>query len=251
MSFRLIFELQPPRKPDLGPVHRQIEIFAPIVDAILVPDNHLGTPALSSVAIAVEIKREGLTPIVSLNARDRNLLRLESDLLTLAAYDIDEVLYLYGDNVKEGRTALTVREMLAATESWKLSRGVLAAPGKPLGWRVGADFLLTKLDFGRSEIGRWKRSLGMQKPLYCGVLALADVAIAQKILLNIPDLVLPPGYMEKLADDEGYGFKAAIQELTQLHRSGVDGAQLVIPAKRRRFAEMLKDWAAEGGRSNP
>jgi methylenetetrahydrofolate reductase (NADPH) len=248
MTFRLIFELQPPRDPDLRPVHRQMEIFAPIVDAILVPDNHLGMPALSSVAIAVEIRRDGLTPIVSLNARDRNLLRLESDLLTLAAYDIHEVLYLYGDNVKEGRTALTVREMLAATHDSGLTRGVLAAPGKPLGWRDTAEFLLTKLDFGRSQIVRWKESLGVQKPLYCGVLALPDVAMAQKILFKIPDLTLPPGYMEKLDNDEGYGFKAALDELTQLHESGVDGAQLVVPAKRRKFAEMLEDWAADRAR---
>ena len=210
MGFRLIFELQPPRAPDLSAVHRQLEIFGPIVDAILVPDNHLATPALSSVAIAIEIRREGLTPIVSLNARDRNLLRLHSDLLTLAAYDIHEVLYLYGDNVKEGRTHLSVREMLAATQESGMTRGVLAAPGQPLGWRAGAEFLLTKLDFGRSEIGRWKRSLGVAKPLYCGVLALSGVAIAQKILFNVPDLVLPPDYLEKLEEEYGYGFKDAI-----------------------------------------
>jgi methylenetetrahydrofolate reductase (NADPH) len=196
------------------------------------------------VALALEIRRAGMKPIVSLNARDRNLIRLQSDLLTLAAYDIDEVLYLYGDNVKEGRTGLTVREMLAATTDSGFTRGVLAAPGKPLRWRAGAEFLLTKLDFGRSEIGRWKQSMGVQKPLYCGVLALPDVAMAQKILFNIPDLVLPPRYMDKLEEDEDYGFKAAIEELTQLQDSGVDGAQLVIPANRRRFAEMLKDWAA-------
>lgn len=244
MSFRLIFELEPPRRPDLARVRRQIEIFGPITDAILVPDNHLGLPAISSVAIALDIRRAGYKPIVAINARDRNLLRLESDLLTLQAYGIDEVLYLYGDNIKEGRSTLTVREMLAATETFQISKGVLAAPGQPLSWRAAADFLLTSLDFGRDEVGTWKQSLEVTKPVYCGVLALPDVIMAQKILANIPDLTLPGRYLSRLEEDEDYGFKAAIEELDHLCQAGMDGAQLVVPANRRRFAEMLTDWSS-------
>ncbi|MDQ4149611.1 MAG: hypothetical protein M3164_06460 [Actinomycetota bacterium] len=244
MSFRLIFELEPPRKPDLSRVHRQVEIFGPITDAILVPDNHLGLPAISSVAIALEIRKAGFKPIVSINARDRNLLRLESDLVTLLAYGIDEVLFLYGDQVKEGRSTLNVRKMLAVTETLPLAKGVLASPGQPLGWRSKADFLLTKLDFGRAEVGPWKRSLEADKPVYCGVLALPDVGMAEKILANIPDLTLPEGYLSLLQEDEDYGFKAAIDELDHLCSAGMNGAQLVVPANRRRFAELLAEWSS-------
>ncbi|MGH9195167.1 MAG: methylenetetrahydrofolate reductase, partial [Acidimicrobiia bacterium] len=96
MNFRIILELEPSRGPDLKRVLRQIEIYGPLADALLVPDNHLGIPALSSLAIALEIRNQGFKPIMVINARDRNLLRLRSELITLRAYGIDEVLLVRG-----------------------------------------------------------------------------------------------------------------------------------------------------------
>lgn len=247
MSFRLIFELEPPRLPDLGRVHRQIELLGPVVDTILVPDNHLGMPALSSVALAIEIKKQGFKPMVAINARDRNHLRLRSDLLTLLSYDIHEVLLLFGDRIDHGRSDLTVRSMLESEAGTEIRKGVLATVGKPLAWREKADFLLTKLDFGRSKAGYWREAGHFSQPIYCGVLALPDLPMARKILTNIPDLSLPDGYLSGFDSDPEYGFRVAIEELDDLHRRGLDGAQLVIPANRRRFVEMLEKWLGEKG----
>ena len=86
MSFRLIYEVEPPREATLTKFFRQLEIFGDVVDAVLIPDNHLGKCALSSVALAIEAAKQGVRPIVALNARDRNHLRLHSDFLTLRAY---------------------------------------------------------------------------------------------------------------------------------------------------------------------
>lgn len=247
MSFRILFEIEPPRVPDLTKVFRQLEIFAPIVDAILVPDNHLGLPALSSLALALEIRNRGLRPVVALNARDRNLLRLRSDLLTLRAYGVEEVLLLYGDRIEKGRSGMTVREMLDDEEGRGLRRGVVAAIGRPLGWRRRADFLVTKLAFGRSRAGYWREAQGFAQPLYCGVIALPNGEMARKVIGNIPDLVPPPGYLEAFETDGEAGFRAAVAELDELYRSGVDGAHLVVPAGRRRFAELLEAWIAARG----
>lgn len=247
MGFRLIFEIEPPRTPDLGKVMRQLDIFGPLVDAVLVPDNHLAMPAVSSVAIGVEIAKRGHRPIVALNARDRNELRFQSDLLTLSAYGIEEVLYLYGDPAPDGRSNLTVRRMLGFQEGAGLKKGVLAEIGRPLAWRRGADFLLTKLDFDRSGADRWRRLAEVRQPLYCGVLALPDAGMARKILHNIGGLDLPPGYLAGFEDEPEFGFQAAIEELDDLFRSGIDGAQIVVPANRRRFAEMLEKWMAHRG----
>jgi 5,10-methylenetetrahydrofolate reductase len=246
MNFRLIFELEPPRTADLKKALSQIEIFGPIVDAILIPDNHLGQPALSSMALALEIRNQGFKPVVALNARDRNHLRLKSDLLTLKAYEIDEVLLLYGDG-SEGRSGLTVREMLKDEAGEGLSKGVVATIGRPLNWRRSADFLVTKLAFGRSRAGYWREAQGFAQPLYCGVIALPDEHMARRILQNIPDLEVPEGYLEAFHEDEGAGFGAAIGELDELYRSGVDGAHLVVPSGRRRFAEMLEQWISTRG----
>lgn len=242
MSFRLILEMDPPRQPDLGKALRQLDLFRPVAGAILIPDNHLGAPAMSSLALSIEARNRGLTPIAAINARDRNHLRLESDLLTLRAYGVDEVLLLYGDEVDRGRSALTVREMLERTSGEGLRAGVVASVGKPLGWRAGADFLVTKLALGSFEARRWRESSGFSGPVYCGVLALSDGALARRVARNIPDLEPPGGFFQALDDDDEAGFALALGALDELEASGINGAHIVVPARRRRFVELLAAW---------
>lgn len=244
MTFRLIFEMEPPRSPDIGKAIRQIEMLGPLADAILVPDNHLGLPALSSLAIALEVQRRGYDPVVAMNARDRNPLRLRSDFLTMRAYGIEEVLLLGGDPVEGVIPGVSVREMLYEESGKGLRRGVLAVIGRRLGWKDRADFLFTRLAFGRIGARPWREAEGISQPVYCGVIALPDLAIARKVFDRIPDLDLPPGYLDAFDDDDDAGFRVAIDELDQLFRSGVDGAHLVVPSGRRRFVGMLQGWIA-------
>lgn len=247
MSFRLIYELEPPRVPDLKKVRTQIEIFGPIVDSILVPDNHLGLPAMSSLALALEVRAHGFKPIVALNARDRNHLRLASDLITLRAYEVEEVLFLYGDPIESGRSDLSVKHMLADESGSGLKRGVAASIGKPLRWKSRADFLFTQLAFDRAKPGRWREAEGFAHPVYCGVIALPNREIAERVSNHIPDLNIPTSYMDAFDEDSDAGFSAAMGELDVLKTSGVDGAHLVVPARWRRFAELLENWVVEQG----
>ena len=242
MSFRLIFEVAVPREPEIKKVIRQLEIFSGVVDTFLVPDNHLGLAALSSVALAIEVRNQGFKPLVALNARDRNLRRLKSDLLTLQAYGIDEVLLVYGDSVDEDRSGLTVRRMLKEAGDMGLRAGVAASVGRPLGWRTRADFLVTQLAFGRSSAGYWREAHGFRQPVYCGVVGLPNADLARRYLGNIPGLDLPEGYLDAFEADGEAGLKAAIQELSDLKRSGIDGAHLVVPAEWRRFSDLLGAW---------
>jgi 5,10-methylenetetrahydrofolate reductase len=245
VSFRVILEIAPPREPDLGKVVRQIELFGQIVDAVLVPDNSLGTAAMSSIVLGLEVRRLGAEPVVALNARDRNHIRLDSDFITLRASGIGEVLLLYGDAVERGRSDLTVREMLGCRAGEGLSRGVAAAAGRPLGWRAGADFLVSKLDFGRADLGAWRRTTGFAGfggPVYGGVLALADETMARRVCESVAGLELPEDLLGAFARDGEAGFRHAIALLEHLRLTGVDGAHLVVPARWRRFAELLQEW---------
>lgn len=242
MSFRLIYEIAVPREPNLEKIQTQIEIFGPVVDAILVPDNHLGQAAMSSVAVALEVRRNGFNPIVALNARDRNLLRFRSDLITLKTYGIDEVLFVRGDRVAETKPDLRVGTMLAESAGHELKRGVTAVVGKPIAWRYKADFLFTQLAFGHGKPGYWREAQGFSHPLYCGVIGLPNQDLARKFLSNIPGLKAPQGYLEAFDTDGEAGFQAAISELDDLYSAGVDGAHLVVPARWRRFAELIGEW---------
>src|ERR671916_1536223 len=112
--FSVLCEIQPPRRPDIEVVRDQIHVLKPVVDAFLIPDNHLGRATVSSVSVAHEVAYMGGLSIACMNARDRNVLGFRRDLLTAAAYGVDEFLFVYGDRPETGRRSddLTVRTML-------------------------------------------------------------------------------------------------------------------------------------------
>ena len=110
--FELICEIEPPTTPDLNHVRDQIGALEPVASAFLIPDNHIGRATVSSVAVAHEVELMGGRSIACLNARDRNLLGLQRDLLTAAAYGVDQFLFVYGDKPATGGRAgeLNVRD---------------------------------------------------------------------------------------------------------------------------------------------
>ncbi|HEU5004242.1 MAG TPA: hypothetical protein VFW71_15880 [Actinomycetota bacterium] len=241
-GLRLIYEIEPPREPSLDKFCRQLELYGGVVDAVLIPDNHLGRPALSSVALAIEAHRHGVHPIVALNARDRNLLRLRSDLLTLHAFGIDDVLFLFGDHIAEGRTGLTVRRMLADEAPAGMRRGAVVPMDRALGWRSAADYLFAQLGTEGLASAHRIRAEGWTKPIYAGTAALASRVLAERLVGAIPGFVLPEGYLAAFDADEEAGFAAAIGWLDDLQAAGITGAHLVVPARRARFAELLGAW---------
>ena len=101
-AFEWICKIEPPTKPDLMHVRHQIGVLSKIASAYLIPDNHVGRATISSVAVAHEVDRMGGRSIACLNARDRNELGFRRDLLTGAAYGVDEFLFVYGDDPVSG-----------------------------------------------------------------------------------------------------------------------------------------------------
>jgi methylenetetrahydrofolate reductase (NADPH) len=250
LTFRLIYEVDPPREATLTKFFRQLEIFGDVVDTVLIPDNHLGRSALSSVVLAIEAAKRGFRPIVALNARDRNHLRLHSDFLTLRAFGIDEVLLLFGDRIDSGRSDLTVRRMLEHEGGDGLRRGVVAPLTKPLAWRRAADFVFTQLGSAGLASVAALRQQDWSKPVYGGTAALPTREMAAKVLASIPGFTVPEGYLEAFDDDPEWGFRFALDYLDGLCDGGCDGAHLVVPAGRLRFAEMLGDWVAARRRAD-
>src|SRR6266513_3879328 len=113
-QFDVVCEVEPPTRPDLMHVRHQIGVLSAVAGSFLIPDNHLGRATVSSVAVAHEVAAMGGRSIACLNSRDRNLLGFRRDLLTAAAYGVDEFLFVYGDRPETGRRSddLTVPSML-------------------------------------------------------------------------------------------------------------------------------------------
>src|ERR1700756_429532 len=145
MPFEIVCEIEPPTRPDLVPVRHQIGVLSRVASAFLIPDNHIGRATVSSVAVAHEVDQMGGRSIACLNARDRNLLGFRRDLLTAAAYGVDQFLFVYGDRPTRGtRTGpLGVCSMIEELR---------ASPAGPAGpFRVGVSA-------GPRPLPDWKRA---------------------------------------------------------------------------------------------
>ena len=251
-DFRVLCEIEPPRKPDIEHVREQIDTLNPVVDAFLIPDNHLGRATVSSVAVAHEVAYMGGRSIACLNARDRNLLGFRRDLLTAAAYGVDHFLFVYGDPPKEGRRAedLSVRGMIDEVRGFgngplfqgypDFRIGTVARSGRPLGWRTRADYIFVQISFSLDRLFRWRESLDYGGRVYAGVLVLASSRMARRVNATIPDIRIPESIIDKLDDDPQVGIDLACEQIETLKSSGaIDGVHLVPVGRYKQMAERL------------
>src|SRR6202451_3489436 len=122
-DFEVMCEVEAATRADLLHVLHQIGVLSKIATAFLIPDNHIGRATVSSIAVAHEVALMGGRSIACLNARDRNVLGFRRDLLTAAAYGVDEFLFVYGDRPETGARSddLTVQSMI--NEARRFSQG--------------------------------------------------------------------------------------------------------------------------------
>jgi methylenetetrahydrofolate reductase (NADPH) len=260
--FEVICEIEPATTPDLKRVRHQIGVLSQIATSFLIPDNHIGRATVSSVAVAHEVEAMGGRSIACLNARDRNLLGFRRDLLTAAAYGVDQFLFVYGDEPAAGaRTSeLTVRTMI---EEGRAYAGTLA-PGAAVGtgdgdgtsdgamrfgvatglrplptWKRAADFLFVQIGFSLEELLAWRARVDVTVPVYAGVIVIASPKMAKS--LEIPGLSVPEDLVERLERDRNAGVDAACDLVTAIRDSGAfDGVHLIPVARYREVAARLE-----------
>jgi len=100
-KFIITCEIAPPRGPDLKnfmeEIH-EIKKFMSKIYGINVVDNPGSMLLMSSLAASILLMQNGIEPIFQLTCRDRNVLALESDLISASAFGIENVLALTGDH---------------------------------------------------------------------------------------------------------------------------------------------------------
>lgn len=241
MSFELVCEIEPPTKPDLKHVRHQIGTLSKVAHSFLIPDNHIGRATVSSVAVAHEVESMGGRSIACLNSRDRNLLGFQRDLLTAAAYGVDQFLFVYGDKPKSGnRTSdLNVRSMIEEARNFSPGFRLGASAGlKPLpSFKRAADFLFVQASFSLEALLRWREANPVEVPVYAGVMVLASEGHARRLAGMIPDIDIPAELVDRLAADRMAGVDAACEHVLAIRDSGAfDGVHL-IPVSRYRDVE--------------
>jgi homocysteine S-methyltransferase len=100
----IICELDPPKTLALEKYFRGAqELVRSGCDAITLADNSLAILRVSNLAIGAMLKeRFGITPLLHLSCRDKNVLGLQSELLGMAALGMRHVLPLTGDPARVG-----------------------------------------------------------------------------------------------------------------------------------------------------
>jgi methylenetetrahydrofolate reductase (NADPH) len=267
--FELICEIEPATTPDLTRVRHQIGVLSPVATTFLIPDNHIGRATVSSVAVAHEVQQMGGRSIACLNARDRNLLGFRRDLLTAAAYGVDQFLFVYGDEPLAGaRTSeLNVRTMLTEGRAYAETLDGSGHSGRRSGgrhpggssmrfgaacglrplpvWKQAADFLCVQVGFSLDDLLAWRTSVEVDVPVYAGVIVIASAGMARNFTL--PGLTIPPELVARLEKDRNAGVDAACDLVLGIRDSGVfDGVHLIPVARYREVAARLERSLAHG-----
>lgn len=253
-AFEVVCEIEPATRPDLRHVRHQIGVFAPVAAAFLIPDNHIGRATVSSIAVAHEVEAMGGRSIACLNARDRNLLGLRRDLLTAAAYGVDQFLFVYGDKpASGGRSELTVRAMIEEARTYTAAEIFAGSPPLRIGvssaqhgfpaWKRDADFVFLQVAFSVEEQLRWREGVDVAGPVYAGVMVLPSVAMARRLAASIPDIAIPEALLDKVAaDPRRAGADAACEQVVALRDSGAfDGVHLIAVSRYREVALRLEE----------
>ncbi len=187
--------------------------------------------------------------IACLNARDRNLLGFRRDLLTAAAYGVDQFLFVYGDRPTSGaRTGqLTVRSMIEElrafpAESDRPFRAGVAAGAGPLPpWKRDADFLFAQVRFSLDEMLEWRAQIDFDGPVYAGVMVVPSVAMARKISADIQQLAVPDAWLAAIERDPTAGVSLACDLVEGIRDSGAfDGVHLIPVSRYREVAARLE-----------
>jgi methylenetetrahydrofolate reductase (NADPH) len=250
--FDVICEVEPATEPDLTHVRHQIGVMSKIASAFLIPDNHIGRATVSSVAVAHEVARMGGRAIACLNARDRNLLGFRRDLLTAAAYGVDEFLFVYGDRPVSGKRTgeLTVRSMITEARTFPMNYPTSASPFRvgvasslgPLpAWKADADFLFVQVGFSVDRMQAWRASVDFQGPVFAGVIVIASAPMARKLSADVPQLAVPNEIIDMIERDRSAGVELACDLVAEIRDSGTfEGVHLIPVSRYREIASRLE-----------
>lgn len=247
--FEVVCEIEPATRPDLTKVRHQIGVLGTVATRFLIPDNHIGRATVSSVAVAHEVARMGCRAVACVNARDRNLLGFRRDLLTAAAYGVEEFLFVYGDRPETGRRSddLTVRTMIdtartfAEEQSLPIRIGVSCGLGPVPAWKHHADVWYLQVSYDLDTMLRWRSDVTFAGAVYAGVMALPSAGMARKISTDVPQLAVPTAVVDRLEADPDAGVDLAVDLVTEVRATGAfEGVHLIPVNRYRQVATLLE-----------
>ena len=236
--------------------------------AVTLADNSLAILRVSNLAAAIHLRQEvGVTPLLHLACRDRNLLGLQSEIMGLGTLGFRHVLAVTGDPAKVGDhpgassvydvNSLGLIKLLAG-----MNRGVNAV-GRPLRGetrfvigcafnpnalnfdsqvrkletklRAGADYVMTQPVF---DVALARRTVDALKPLgvpvFLGVMPILSSRNAEFLHNEVPGIKIADALREKLrqAPDDAAATRLGLEvarEVRQVALEAFNGVYLITP----------------------
>lgn len=235
-------------------------------DAITLADNSLAILRVSNLAMGAMLKeRLGITPLLHLSCRDRNVLGLQSDLLGMAALGMRHVLPLTGDPARVGDhpgacSVYDVNSIELISIIRQLNEGFSHA-GKSINARTGfvvgctfnpnaknldtqverlerkvaagAQFAMTQPVFDVDLVRVvYERTAHLQIPIFVGVWPLLSAKQADFLHHEVPGILIPDVVRQRMAacgnDAKAIGLEIA-QEVVRAMLERFSGVYLITP----------------------
>src|SRR5437868_9257016 len=264
----IICEFDPPKTLALEKFFRGAqELVQAGCDAITLADNSLAILRVSNLAIGAMLKeRFGITPLLHLSCRDRNVLGLQSELLGMAALGMRHVLPLTGDPARVGdhpgaSSVYDVNSIELISIIHKLNEGFTHA-GKSLKAQTrfiigctfnpnaknldsqvnrlerkvaaGAQYVMTQPVFDVGLVAETKRRTAhLSIPIFIGVWPLMSSRQAEFLHNEVPGIIVPEEVRKRLANVPAEKARAVgveiAREITREVLAQFSGVYLITP----------------------
>ena len=271
-KFVVSVELDPPRGVDPGALIKGAELCKTNgIDAINIADSPLARARMSPLALGVLIRQHvSMELVLHLSCRDRNLLGLQSEAMSMYALGIRNVLAVTGDppvlgDYPDATGVFDVDSIGLVTLIQRLNAGVDLA-GKKIDYNtsffagvasnptavdlgrererfqrkleVGAQFTMTQPIYDIRILERWMKEVDPPIPTLVGILPLRNARHAEFIHNEVPGMVVPDDIRARMhgaANGPLEGVRIAREFLLEAKQM-VQGAYLMPPFNRFEMA---------------
>ena len=233
-KFILTSEIGPPKGTSLEKIIKEMSIFKDRVDAFNVTDLQSSVMRMGALAASIILKQNGFEPIFQVTCRDRNRLALQADIISAAAFGIENILALTGDHPSLGDhpqakpvfdiDAVTLIDVLRTLEKGqdmngneligeppKFCIGAAVNPGAdPLEPEIikmekkieaGAEFFQTQAVFDVKVFENFlKASKHLKTKIIAGIMFLKSEHMAHYMNENIPGVFVPDVLIQEIRD---------------------------------------------------
>ncbi len=236
-KFVLTTEVAPPKGIHLDHmIEAEAESCRGRVDGFNVTDLQSAAMRASSFAGCLKLKQAGLDPVLQMVCRDRNRLSLQSELISAAAFGIDEVLCLTGDYTTLGDhpdakpvfdldSVQLIHTCTRLNEGFDLADNELEGPAptilpgcvvnpgaNPLEPQImklrkkvaaGAKFVQTQAVYDPELFANFMSQVGdIGVPIMAGIVMLKSAGMARYMNKNVAGVTVPDAMIQRMKSAE-------------------------------------------------